>query len=144
VGEAVNGGAGTEAQKPVMTGAGTKSITPSVGWHESPTCGQLQQGLLAAGTVPRSLLTNRNSIVPRRYYHVTPARNRATILKYGIVPRAGRWLPETGTGEPHEWSPRVFLATGLMAAYEVPEPESRRSVVQARDAGGADQPTASR
>jgi hypothetical protein len=57
--------------------------------------------------------------VTRRYYHVTPARNRATILKYGIVPRAGRWLATLEDEYPHEWSARVFLATSLMAAYEV-------------------------
>jgi hypothetical protein len=58
--------------------------------------------------------------VPRKYYHVSPARNKPTILKYGLMPRAGKWRPSLPAGgEPHEWSPRVFLATSLMAAFEV-------------------------
>jgi hypothetical protein len=52
-------------------------------------------------------------MAPRRYlYHVTPTRNLDTIMETGLRPMAGTW-------HDREWAARVWLATGLTAAYWV-------------------------
>jgi hypothetical protein len=51
----------------------------------------------------------------RRYlYHVTPTRNVGSILRTGLEPRAGEWRSQ-------KWPPRVWLATGVNAAYMLAE-----------------------
>jgi hypothetical protein len=47
-------------------------------------------------------------------YHVTPTRNVESIRANGLEPRAGEWRNQV-------WQPRVWLATGINAAYMLVE-----------------------
>lgn len=56
-------------------------------------------------------------MAPRRYlYHVTPTRNLDSIMENGLQPMAGVW---SEWRQEIAWPARVWLTTGLTAAYWV-------------------------